>query len=137
MGTETAVKKVKLSKKAVRILEKIITIIQADSRKINMGLWTANLQEEGSCGTVGCIAGWVRMLTTREVVVYESHFYTLSKLLFPYKSPVGADEFISRVVYDDEWPLDLRTALKKHNVGTPGYAKVVIRRIRRLIDKGV
>lgn len=70
-------KKKNLSAKAVKLLQKVRDTILTDPDKFDMGQWGVRydktalgyeqLAEANSCGTVGCIAGWICVLGDKKI----------------------------------------------------------------------
>ncbi len=50
-----------------KLLRRIKSVIKAEPKRLDMGAWTyRNVRRSGPpCGTVGCIAGWAVLLSTK------------------------------------------------------------------------
>jgi hypothetical protein len=163
-----------LSKKTIDLLKKFQEYILEEPRRFNLSLWgeIANPKEfeqiaedrgptdvtdqRPPCGTVGCVAGSICVLTG--VIKPKTVLKGLSSLevySFPNHTPEMAAKALGlplslaeklfylkswRVVFNKEeevypgWPEKFEEELEKHKPGSQGYAKVTVARIQHFID---
>lgn len=127
----------------VELLRQIQTVILEEPKRVDMGDWIdsrrTNLPE---CGTVGCIYGWAKAITT------SLRGKELSNLVWGMEGMDGTDgRYLDdgakllgltepqacRLFFDCDWPARFRHALNRAKRQTPEYAQVVSDRIDHFI----
>lgn len=140
--------KTKKLKMNVRLLRRIKREITAEPKRMNMVTWAARPGVHGdaapACGTVGCIAGWGIILSSKK---RKPQFKTLipsirrtADLWGNQIDKRGAKAFgislteSKRLFYTSNWPEAFQSKIEKVNAGTAAYARVVCQRIDRFIN---
>ena len=130
------------AKTALGLLGDVKRAILADPKRLDMGVYTACRSVEvypksaPACGTVGCFAGWVSLLSGGGFVGDDDHARTLLGHDLNYQT-VRLPDYLNgletssytRYVFNGgsgDGISDLRS-------GTPAYARAVVRRIDRFI----
>lgn len=140
----------------VKLLRKIRDHILEEPKRVDMSFWLKKYtkkQREASdiipaCGTIGCIAGWAKVLTgsrsRRDISVIGAELLGL-----PYVDWWAADEDApawrilpdggilspERLFSPSNWDGGWYYPLERHNVGTRGYARVVAGYINYFIKR--
>lgn len=131
-----------LSKKAIRILNKIINAIERDPKKMDMHVWGTVYDKTNpgykikglvpashvnSCGTVGCIAGWACILNSkkdekalRRQAKNDSRSWRVGRIHFDVSVPDKAQKILGltdrqrdSLFYVSSWPTEFMLAYYK------------------------
>jgi len=142
-----------LSKPAIRLLRKVQKHILEEPRRMNMETWLrtriqgkryfafrgfgVNRAENPAtppCGTAGCIAGWVMMLTPMKPEE-RSYIINVGNAAHSAQEKLGLDYYQgSRLFLPSDWPEPYKSKLAKAKIGTKKYAQVVSDRIDYFIQ---
>lgn len=116
---------------AYQLLDEVIAAIRDEPARLNMGQWRFTPKQVGalgdaapSCGTVGCMAGWITFLVDRKVGTQHAISHRVCTLL-------GVEGFSQRAdVYDNLFSAG-GGDLYDTKPGTKAHADAVVARIRK------
>jgi hypothetical protein len=123
----------------VPILRKVQKALREEPKRLRMSLWTDKLDSRfnayaPSCGTVGCIAGWVYMLTYKKSGAIENADFECCQAIKILGLPKNSNS-LSELFYVQNWPEDLFVKFMKTDTGSPEKAEVVCEVIDNFINK--
>lgn len=123
----------------VKLLEKISEHILAVPERVNMqlGLDVDSDAYKHECHTVGCIAGWAVALKKKQGYLDTTCWgYEWSSIQSQARELLGIPKGQEDELFlPDAWPERFAYRLADQNIGTKGYARVVVARIRDYIKQ--
>lgn len=121
---------------AASLLRKVSQHIMEEPKRCDMDYWMLrgitmrqckDEDHRPACGTVGCIAGWIKVLSGSEET---DSAYRVASGLLGLTGHKGDSLF-----YINSWPAGYRNRIDGEVAGTPKYAQVVADRIEDFIEK--
>jgi hypothetical protein len=148
----------KKPKTAYGLLRAIQKVMREEPRRVYMGEWLVQGKDNirhrfaedfnaPTCNTVGCIAGWGKVLAKPrskedpDTLMAKLLGFT-GEIMNPQSrlgSYVASNEQnapnLAPLFYPETWPEDLKIKLYQHSRGTEGYVAIVCERIDRFIGE--